>query len=316
MYFSSQALVLAALALETAIAQPHRHMHQHQARALSDVLGTRDSTDWSAVSTYKNPKTGQPFTTAEWACFSEGKSDAECFGDSGDAPAASAAPAPAAAAPEEKVAEPASHAAAPSPKQSASSGSDSDSGPGAHIFNKGSTTQTYAFYANNPYGQATSPDDDKTITLTPGSDKFVPLDLSWKGHVQRAQSNQHVSSAATWAEIQVQAAGGNEAWGDISLQKGCDGAAMIISPQEGSQYGFTKDIISSAPAAAKVKTFDGQDALGYTEPGYMGAINEVRNQAAVDWENSEVGQDQVYIVGGSGTNVVHSSTNILHVEFY
>ena len=325
MHFSYQTVVLVALAFESAVAQPsHRHSHQHKQRDLSEVLGKRQ--DWNNPDTYINPVSKKPFTPAEWSCMVAKPNDPSCYTVDGGAPASSAA-APAgssAAAPAvaEKVAEPASSSSASSAPPSSNTGSassgsgGSDSGPGAHIFNKGSSTQTYVFYENDGNGAGQSSNPGQSISLDAGSDKIVSLPTSWKGHVQRGQSDTSVISPATWAELQVQADDGS-AWGDISLQKGCDGAAKIISATDASQaFGFEQDIISGAPDAAKVKTADGQPALGFTTGGWMGTTLEQPNQAAISWEQEQVGQSQVYILGGTGTQVVKSSNNVLHVEFY
>ena len=326
MHFSYQAVVLAALAFETAVAQPsHRHSHQHKQRDLADVLGKRQ--DWNNPDTYINPVTKKPFTPAEWSCMVEKPNDPSCYtvdgGSSSGGSTSSSAAAPASSpsgAPqaEQKDAVAPSSASAPAPSSTApaTTGSDSDSGPGAHIFNKGSNSQTFIFYENDGNGAGQSSNPGQSITLAAGSDKFVSLPTSWKGHVQRGQSNPTVISPATWAEFQVQAGDGS-AWGDISLQKGCDGPAKIISATDASQaFGFTNDIISGAPAAAKVQTSDGAPALGFTTGGWMGTTLEQPNQAAIAWEQQQVGQSQVYILGGTGTQVAKSSNNVLHVEFY
>jgi len=321
MHFSYPTVVLAALAFECALAQPsHRHLHQHKPRGLSDVLGKR--VDYNDPTIYKNPVTGNEYTPAEWSCLVAKNGDHSCYtvdvgsSDGSPPPATSAPPAAPAATGAPAVSSPAGSAPPASNTGSASSGSDSDSGPGAHIFNKGSGTQTFVFYENDANGAGQSSNPGQSITLTAGSDKFVSLPTSWKGHVQRGQSDPTVISPASWAEFQVQASDGN-AWGDISLQKGCDGAVKIISATDPSQaFGFEIDIITGAPEGAKVQTSDGQPALGYTTGGWMGTTLEEPNQAAIDWEQDQVGQSNVYILGGTGTDVIKSSNNVVHVEFY
>lgn len=324
MHFSYQTVVLAALAFESAFAQPsYRHSHHHKQRDLADVLGKRQN--WNDPNTYINPATNKPYTPAEWQCIVANPNDqSHCTSGGGSSSGGSPPPASSptgASAPvvQEKIAaKPSSSSAAPASSNTAAatSGSTTDSGPGAHIFNKGSQKQTFVFYENdgNDAGQSSTP--GQQITLNPGADQFVSLPTTWKGHVQRGQSDPKVISPATWAEIQVKATDG-KAWGDISLQKGCDGPAKIISASDPSQaFGFTHDIVSGAPAAAKVKTADGADALGFTTGGWMGSTLEQPNQAAIDWEQQQVGQSQVYILGGTGTQVAQSSNNVLHVEFY
>jgi hypothetical protein len=85
------------------------------------------------------------------------------------------------------------------------------------------------------------------------------LDSSFKGRVQRGSQ-----IPATWAEFQVAATNGG-AWGDISLEQGYDGPALI-GPTDHVNTGwggFTNDAFQGAPAAAYQNKSDGP-ALGST----------------------------------------------------
>lgn len=324
MFFSYSAVVLAALSLECALAQPaHRHVHKH-ARNLDEVLNEkRTPTDFNS-NIYHNAD-GTPFSQAQWACFSTGKTDCpQDSSSSGSSPAAPAA-APAASSPAVDAKQlnavkpssaPASQptaSSAPSTGGSVSSGSYSGgSGPGVYIANKGSASQTLAFYENdsNGYGQHSNP--GKTYTLDAGKSQFVSLPTTWKGHIQR-----NSVAPNTWAEFQI-ADDKGVAWGDITLQQGCDGPAVIKSLDDGKSFGFTNDIISNAPAAAVKHKSSGQKALDTTVGGY-GGVSDHPNQATIDYLNSGVlpgGQTQVYILGGTGTDCVQSKTQQLAVEFY
>ena len=186
------------------------------------------------------------------------------------------------------------------------------SGPGVIINNHTSQPQTYAFYNNYWNGNGTAGANfdhpDPTITVDANGSTFVSLPTSFKGRVQRG-----TTLPATWAEFQVCADNDHAAHGDISLEQGCDGAATISATDgSGRSNGFTNDILSGAPDAAVRNKPDGSKALDTT----VGNWNGGANQAAIDWENQNVGQQKAYIQGGTGTDDVASSNQCLAIDFY
>lgn len=117
-------------------------------------------------------------------------------------------------------------------------------------------------------------------------------------------------------EVQIQATDG-QAWGDVSLEVGCDGAAEV-GPTDGgssSTVGFASpaDIVGSAPDGTTETRADGVTVISV--PWSMGAVV---NQAAADYLESAVpgGNQAAYITGTSGTEVTTSSNNRLAVTFY
>ena len=179
-----------------------------------------------------------------------------------------------------------------------------------HVSNKASTPQTLVFYQNdaNGYGQSSSP--GQTIKLGPNENQFVSLPVTWKGHIQRG-----TELPATWVEFQVASDNaGGASWGNISLEQGCDGGATIQG--DGAAFGFSKDIVSGAPAAAVRNKPNGQKALDTTMGGWVGTVLAQPNQATINYENQQVGQSQAYIVGGTGTQVANSASQSLTVNFY
>ena len=184
-------------------------------------------------------------------------------------------------------------------------------GPGIVLTNKSGKEESYAFYNNYWNGDGTAGANfdhpDPIVSLQAGESRWISLAESFKGRVQRG-----TDLPATWAEFQV-AADDGKAWGDISLQQGCDGAATISST-DGSNIvgGFTDDICSDAPEDACTHKPNGVKALQTT----VGNWASGPNQTAIDWENQRVGQQKAYIVGGSGTTVVQSSNKCLAVDFY
>ncbi|KAI1440381.1 hypothetical protein F5Y02DRAFT_403086 [Annulohypoxylon stygium] len=185
-------------------------------------------------------------------------------------------------------------------------------GPGIQLTNKSPRKNTYFFYDNywNGNGEAGANFDHplKHVDVGPNQTVYVPLDIGFKGRVQRGDQQ-----PATWGEFQVKASNDGGAHGDISLEQGCDGAATVAST-DGSNVsnGFQKDIVKDAPAAAVEKKPNGEKALASTEGNWKGP----GNQAAVDWEYKQIGHGKAYIKGGTGVPDVASKNNCLHFTFY
>ncbi|KAI0443508.1 hypothetical protein F4803DRAFT_550127 [Xylaria telfairii] len=186
------------------------------------------------------------------------------------------------------------------------------SGPGILLTNKSAKKNTYFFYNNlwNGNGTAGANFDHplKNVEVGPNQTVHVPLELSFKGRVQRGDQQ-----PATWCEFQVKASDDGRAHGDISVQQGCDGAATVAST-DGTNVsnGFVKDIVNGAPAAALDKKPNGEKVLASTEGNWKGP----GNQATIDWCYKQLGHDKAYIKGGTGVPDVASKNNCLHFTFY
>lgn len=184
--------------------------------------------------------------------------------------------------------------------------------PGIQLTNKSNREETYYFFNNYWNGNGTAGANfdhpEKPTRLKPGASTFVALPASFKGRVQRGKI-----IPSTWAEFQLSADSDHKAWGDISLEQGYDGPA-VIRATDGSNNanGFTHDILAGAPAAAKQRRSDGKECIASTVGNWLGG----KNQAAIDYEKRVVGQKRAYIEGGSGTDVVSSKNKRLGVEFY
>ncbi|KAI2634497.1 hypothetical protein GGS21DRAFT_543582 [Xylaria nigripes] len=184
-------------------------------------------------------------------------------------------------------------------------------GPGILLTNTSAKKNTYFFYDNywNGNGTAGANFDHplKSVEVGPNQTIYVPLDLSFKGRVQRGDQQ-----PATWGEFQIKASDDGGAHGDISIEQGCDGAATLAST-DGSNVsnGFTTDILKDAPAAALDTKPNGEKALAST----MGNWKGPGNTAAIDWANKFC-QGKAYVVGGTGVPDVASKNNCLHFTFY
>ncbi|KAK6821824.1 hypothetical protein PG987_014649 [Apiospora arundinis] len=186
-------------------------------------------------------------------------------------------------------------------------------GPGIQLTNKSSKKHRYYFYDNywNGNGTAGANFDHplKNVEVGPNATVFVPLDVKFKGRVQRGDQ-----IPCTWGEFQVKASNDGKAHGDISLQQGCDGAATVAST-DGTKVsnGFTQDIVKGAPAAALDKKPNGEKVLASTEGNW---IHPKGNQAAIDYEYKVLGHGKAYIKGGTGVPDIASKNNCLHFTFY
>lgn len=118
--------------------------------------------------------------------------------------------------------------------------------------------------------------------------------------------------------MQIKADDG-QAWGDVSLETGCDGAAEVSPTDGGSSHtvGFSEpaDIVSQASQAGSNVTQTRADGVTVISIPWSG---KVVNQAAADFLTANVkgGQKMAYITGTDGTDVAVSSNNRLAVTFY
>lgn len=185
-------------------------------------------------------------------------------------------------------------------------------GPGVSLSNRSSKEQAYFFYDNywNGNGTAGANFDHplRSLKLAPHASAFVELPDTFKGRVQRG-----TLIPATWVEFQLNASNDHGAHGDISLEQGCDGAALIHSTDgSGRVNGFSHDILHNAPRAAVTKRSDGMEVLASTMGNWMAGPNE----AAAEYELRTVGQPKAYIKGGTGTEDVASKNKRLAIEFF
>ncbi|KAI3400348.1 hypothetical protein diail_3365 [Diaporthe ilicicola] len=187
------------------------------------------------------------------------------------------------------------------------------SDPGVDLTNASDKEATYFFCNNVANGDGTAdPGIPCTNMVTkvdvkPSATASVSLGADFKGRIVRA-----TGMPATWVEVQIKADDGN-AWGDVSLQTGCDGAATVAPTDGGgsSKVGFEdKDIVGGAPDAAKT-TRDGETVIATPW-----SVGKILNQDAVDFLKDKVGVKNAYIDNLSGTDVAVSSNNRLAVVMY
>ena len=189
---------------------------------------------------------------------------------------------------------------------------------GIFITNGGSSTQTYTVFSGGKTFAINS-QPYKSVTLGSGKSAAISLPSNFDGHVQRGNL-----LPATWVELNM-VPGAADA--DVSLEIGCDGAATvqasaISSGGKGPIFGFSKDIISKAPADA---FFNPANPTGEILGGTLTKSTKVLDATGTDkvingntlkYEQSVLSQSEVYLFGGVGTNQAIASNNCILIKFY
>lgn len=197
---------------------------------------------------------------------------------------------------------PAMHGGIPSPDY------DDGKAPGIILSNKSAVDESYYFFDNywNGNGTAGANFDHplKSVHVSAGHTVFVNLPSSFKGRVQRGKL-----IPATWVEFQIEASNDHKAHGDVSVEQGNDGPAMIHATDgTKSSNGFTKAI--KAEDSAYQKRADGKRVIASTMGNWMGGPNQaaIRAQQGI--------KTQAYVTGGTGVPDVASANRRLAVDFY
>lgn len=187
---------------------------------------------------------------------------------------------------------------------------DKDNGktPGIILTNRSHQADTYYFYNNlwNGNGTAGANFDHplKSVTVAAGQTSFVSLPTTFEGRVQRGKQ-----IPATWVEFQIEADNDHKAHGDVSVEQGDDGPAIIRSTDGTNvEGGFTSPI--HAEAGAYVVREDGNKVIASTMGNWLGGPN----QAAIKAQSRIRGS--TYVTGGTGVPDVASVNKRFAVTFY
>ncbi|KAI1799610.1 hypothetical protein F4811DRAFT_565412 [Daldinia bambusicola] len=186
-------------------------------------------------------------------------------------------------------------------------------GPGVLLWNydptnHGATNGTmFIFYESNhdfvPY---------KYITIPPWSSAFVAVCPTFRGRIVRGDMTNFDGQKhllGTWVEINWHANGSRNAWGDISLLQGNDGAAMIQSLDGlARERGFTMDLLSNAPANVMAQKASGSWCLDKI-------IGPGANNATKEWEKQFLDPWNVYLEDGIDP-VINSENGRFQVIFF
>ena len=196
------------------------------------------------------------------------------------------------------------------------------SGVGVLLTNSGAT-KSFSFWSNNADYSRTKL---KTVTVNHGDTQFVSLNNGWAGTVQRGEF-----LPATWVELNMV----GTAWGDVSLQQGCDGGATLSSTTGGTTEGFSENINESSdipqtaffnPATQGSPCYGGQcttsatNVLDTTTGNYWAP--QAANAASTNYIIGKLGGQTKALqkaFNGQDSNTtpqVTSSNNCMAVTFY
>lgn len=189
-------------------------------------------------------------------------------------------------------------------------------GTGLYITNKGSGTQTYSVFQGK---WSINSDLYTSVRLDATQSTKVTLPPGFIGHVQRGDL-----LPATWVELNM-VPGASD--GDVTLEIGCDGAATVQASAIASgltppTFGFSKDIITNAPAGAFFNPANPTgENLGGTLTKASGVLdatgtNVVINGVTKNYEQGILMPLEAYTFGGVGTGQAIASDNCLLINFY
>lgn len=144
----------------------------------------------------------------------------------------------------------------------------------------------------------------KYIWVDAGATQFVSLPDGFEGRVQRGDDATMLAGAprtlGTWFEVSLDGAG--VGWGDTSLIRGCDGAALLWSLDGGGAWkGFTQSVLEGAPAGSYDMKSNGQWVIKATENG-DGSVNATPR----DWLLAQIGTELAYVDDYHGNPVISS----------
>lgn len=176
-------------------------------------------------------------------------------------------------------------------------------GKGIFITNAASDWRGFYIYQNCcddvPY---------KYIWINAGETEYISLPSDFEGRVQRGVDSTMLDGSSqllgTWFEFSWDSDG--NAWGDVSLIRGCDGAVLIWDKDNGDEWmGFTQWILDGAPTGAYDEKNDGQWVLAASEK--LGDSSDV-NTVVRDWYIENVGTTRAYVDDWHGNGAVMEST--------
>ncbi|KAI1636478.1 hypothetical protein F4809DRAFT_381671 [Biscogniauxia mediterranea] len=190
---------------------------------------------------------------------------------------------------------------------------DTDDGTtwGLRITNSGDETATYFLYQNScdcvPY---------KYITIEANCTSFVALSTGFQGRIVRGTTEMNLDGNShllgTWVEVNIGSDG--VAWGNISLIKGCDGAAAIAA-LDGTAVstGFDEWLLDGAPDDAYEAKDDGVKVIKQTE-----ALDNANTiiYASRDYLAGKLGYTKAYVDDHHGNPVICSSNGRMAITFY
>ncbi|CAF1470738.1 unnamed protein product, partial [Adineta steineri] len=150
---------------------------------------------------------------------------------------------------------------------------------------------------------------DKTIRVVAGgTSDDVKLGYGWEGRVQKLTG--HPKDPATWIEFHFDAWQGMT-FGDVSLIRGYNGPALLVSHDRSLKRGFSQNLYPNAPQRYKVRDSNRTPVLAATEP-YTGG----KHEELVSYYRRKLKRHDAYVVNTDVAADQGTKSKHLIIEFF
>ncbi|RYO83383.1 hypothetical protein DL766_010607 [Monosporascus sp. MC13-8B] len=184
-------------------------------------------------------------------------------------------------------------------------------GPGIKLMNHDDEVRSFYFYWNScdsiPYAY---------LSMPARGSRFVSLPAGFQGRVTRGTDETHLSGQpqllGTWVELSFPAGDDRGGWGDVSLIRGCDGAATVRALDGSGLFrGFENWVLDGAPREAYDTKESGAEVIRA-----IGDVTIRQEAIARDYLLSKVNLSDVYVDNEHGNPVIFSANSRFAVTFF
>ncbi|RYP46750.1 hypothetical protein DL768_007097 [Monosporascus sp. mg162] len=184
-------------------------------------------------------------------------------------------------------------------------------GPGIKLMNHDDEERSFYLYWNScdsiPYAY---------LSIPACGSRFVSLPAGFQGRVTRGTDETHLNGRpqllGTWVELSFPIGDDYGGWGDVSLIRGCDGAATVRALDgSGRLGGFEHWLLDGAPQEAYDTKESGAEVIRA-----IGDVTIQQEAIARDYLLSKVNLSNVYVDNEHGNPVICSANFRFVVTFF
>ncbi|RYP80042.1 hypothetical protein DL770_006401 [Monosporascus sp. CRB-9-2] len=184
-------------------------------------------------------------------------------------------------------------------------------GPGIKLMNQDDEERSFYLYWNScdsiPYAY---------LSMPACGSRFVSLPAGFQGRVTRGTDETHLKGRpqllGTWVELSFPIGDDFGGWGDVSLIRGCDGAATVQALDgSGPLRGFKHWVLDGAPQQAYDTKESGAEVIRA-----IGDVTIQQEAIARDYLLSKVNLSNVYVDNEHGNPVICSANFRFAVTFF
>ncbi|RYP59578.1 hypothetical protein DL771_010846 [Monosporascus sp. 5C6A] len=184
-------------------------------------------------------------------------------------------------------------------------------GPGIKLMNHDEEERSFYLYWNScdniPYAY---------LSMPAHGSRFVSLPAGFQGRVTRGTDETHLNGQpqllGTWVELSFPIGDDLGGWGDVSLIRGCDGAATVRALDGSGPFrGFEHWVLDGAPQEAYDTKESGAEVIRA-----IGDVTIRQEAIARDYLLSKVNLRNVYIDNEHGNPVICSADFRFAVTFF